>query len=148
VTGVLLVTMSGQAQAAGEYWYRNAKTQKCLSVLSVGSKTTVQQGSCAEPALSRWTNYNYDSAGKHHQIQNVWTGQCLDGDLQGNVYLSTCNETDPGQFWEYSSFGHVHHKYSYKVLTAWNDGSVSLASQASGTTNYDTWIKQIWDGLY
>jgi hypothetical protein len=147
--GALLFSTIGQAQAAVyQYQYHNAKTRMCLSAVPTGTKAVVKQGSCSISAMNQWVSFNHDEFFGlwYNQIKNLQTGTCLDGNLQGDVYLSTCNETDPGQFWEWGSESFVYHRYSQKVLTGWDGGSVSLAPWASGVTNYDTWLKQHWGG--
>jgi hypothetical protein len=115
---------------------------KCLQLAGA---TGVLMGPCnASSAGNKW------EMGINQKVPNTLrfrlrgTNQCLDSN-NVEVYLTPCDREWIGQYWNAGSTGgHVlmYGNDRSKLLTAWNEGRVSMASP--GSSGSDTQLKQLW----
>lgn len=129
----LIVGLAPQAATAADdgAWVnlRNPHTQACLGInTAIAGTMPVTQVTC------KVTNFNSWNLSDEGWLRNGYqSGSCLDTNGT-NLYLSTCNTTDPGQLWERlpgTKVGIVPRAFPGKTLVGWADGTVSVAAPGS-----------------
>ncbi len=101
LSSVLLMLAGGlaayaPAASAQATTLKNTGNGRCLAtiVTSGAAVTQVCSGAAINPQL--WTQTN---TGSGFLIRNTFTGRCLDSNVAGNVFTSTCNSTIASQRW-------------------------------------------------
>lgn len=123
-----VLTVSAQAASAGQV--QSQVTGRCLTYRRGGSPGGGQTFSGTsfgtEPCDgSVYQNWNFSKNGSNWVFTNAATGECLDSDNSGHVYMKECNGGGY-QSWEFSAgnFGQYKNAATGLCLDSNNNGEV------------------------
>ncbi|MFJ8186545.1 hypothetical protein [Streptomyces sp. NPDC096105] len=121
---VALATVApAEAAPQGAYQYKSWRQGTCIAA---DTPNRLYQGSCDWRA--KWVQDTADLS-----FRNTYLNACLDTN-GSDLYLSTCNSTDPGQKWyvdQFTTGWQIRSKLNLHRVTAWNSGELSLSQPLS-----------------
>lgn len=113
----------------------NATVGTCVTAYDRPTRPVVLERCDGDNLNGNWKMIPYPWGGKHFQLQNYATGECLDAESQPGqrVYASKCDNADSGQYWLYGGCdradgGTLMAAGPTSHLTRWNDGTVGMSN--------------------
>ncbi|WP_162795077.1 ricin-type beta-trefoil lectin domain protein [Nonomuraea lactucae] len=146
--GALAITFAANVHAASAHadtsfhTWRNAQTGKCLAAGYRAQK--VYPGDCGQPDAE----WRIVGSMVKSMAETDW---CLDSHPNHNtVYISKCDKGDKGQHWKlvtlpvqgYPQGASMIRRGDGQVVTAWNNGKISMDSDKADVMEKYLWIEE------